>query len=60
VSAERALAEAALEIARERAAVLDRARQALLRGDETEALRCLRILTGLEEDNASPDPEPAT
>jgi hypothetical protein len=41
--------ELALAVAQERAEVLDRARRALLQGDEAEALRCLRILTGLWE-----------
>lgn len=58
MSAERAIAEAALEVAWERAVLLGRAREALLRGDEAEALRCLRILTGLAQDEAS-DSEPS-
>jgi len=51
----RALAEAALEVSAERRAVLDRMRRALVMGDEAAALRCARILTGLEEDDAERD-----
>jgi hypothetical protein len=49
VSTGRALAEAALAVAKERADVLARARRALLQDppDVEEAWRCLRIMTGL-------------
>ena len=48
--AARALAEAAMTVARRRAKVLDRMKAALLAGDSEEALRLARVLTGLEED----------
>ncbi len=51
----RHLAETALEIALEEAAVRDRMRAAFLRDDQAEALHCARILAGLEEDDAQGD-----
>ena len=55
VSVERAIADAALEVACERAAVLDRLRRALLQRDERESLRLARILTGIEEEHGTSD-----
>ena len=45
-----ALAAAALEIAEARAAQKRRLRDALLRGDDAEALRLARVVVGLEDD----------
>ena len=47
----RALAEAALAVARRRARVLDRMKAALLDGDDGEVLRLARLLTGLEDES---------
>lgn len=60
MSAARALAEAALSVARERQDTLRAMRRALLRGDDAEALRCARELAGVEEgEDASGDrPDP--
>lgn len=46
----RALLEAALEIGRRRAALLDRLRRALVRDDQAAVVRYARLLTGLDED----------
>ena len=50
--AAKALADAALVVARRRAHVLERLRAALLDGDDRAALRLARVATGLEEDDA--------
>ena len=48
-----ALVEAALEISRERAAVLARLRAALEAGDDLAALDCARELCGLHEQKSN-------
>lgn len=50
-----ALAQAALEVARERAEQLQRLRAALIAGDEPAALELARLLTGLESVTVSGD-----
>jgi len=45
----RALAEAALEVARRRADLLDEVRQALINDDERRALALMRRYVGIEE-----------
>ena len=46
----RELARVALEIGEQRAKVMDRLKRALEAGNDAEALRLARVLTGLEED----------
>ncbi len=46
----RAAAEAILRLSRERAKKLDEIRRALLQGDDAQALRLMRIYTGIDQE----------
>lgn len=47
----RSIAEAALDVAQERADLIGRMRSALIAGDESEALRLARQVAGLDEES---------